>query len=170
VTTYLLDANVLIALSVEEHEHHLPVAAWIRGVDRVALCPIVEGSLVRFLVRIGESARVAAEVLRLLHANRICEFWPDSMSYVQADLSGVQGHRLLGGTRRSPSRSAPGHARPGTRSIAPRPDSVDYAALRDAADGMRATGCGRRDAILGPRSVPHSRIVLVSAPDTDRPE
>ena len=95
MTTYLLDANVLIALSVEEHEHHLPVAAWIRGVDRVALCPIVEGSLVRFLVRIGESARVAAEVLRLLHANRICEFWPDSVTYVQADLSGVQGHRQV---------------------------------------------------------------------------
>jgi len=27
VTTYLLDANVLIALSVEEQEDHLPAAA-----------------------------------------------------------------------------------------------------------------------------------------------
>jgi toxin-antitoxin system PIN domain toxin len=95
VTTYLLDANVLIALSVEEHEHHLPVATWIRGVDRVALCPIVEGSLVRFLVRIGESVSVALEVLRLLQANPNCEFWPDSVSYAQADLSGVHGHRQV---------------------------------------------------------------------------
>jgi toxin-antitoxin system PIN domain toxin len=95
VTTYLLDADVLIALTVEEHEHHAPVAAWVSAVDRVALCPIVEGSLVRFLVRIGESARVAAEVLRLLHATPRCEFWSDSVSYVQADLSGVHGHRQV---------------------------------------------------------------------------
>lgn len=95
MTTYLLDANVLIALTVEEHEHHARVAAWMRGVDRVALCPIVEGSLVRFLVRIGESVSVVSEVLRLLHANPNCEFWPDSVTYAQADLSGVHGHRQV---------------------------------------------------------------------------
>ena len=86
--TYLLDANVLIGLSVEEHEHHAQVAAWIRGVDQVALCPIVEGSLVRFLVRIGERVSVASEVLRLLHANPICEFWPDSVSHAMRTSAG----------------------------------------------------------------------------------
>lgn len=95
MTTYLLDANLLIALTVEEHEHHLGVAAWLAGVERVALCPIVEGSLVRFLVRIGESAGVASEVLRLLHANPRCEFWPDSVTYAEADLSVVRGHRQV---------------------------------------------------------------------------
>jgi toxin-antitoxin system PIN domain toxin len=95
VTTYLLDANVLIALTVEEHEHHSRVAAWLAGVETVALCPIVEGSLVRFLVRIGESAAVAAEVLRLLHAHPRCDFWPDSVSYADADISGVRGHRQV---------------------------------------------------------------------------
>jgi len=95
VTTYLLDANVLIALTVEEHEHHERVAAWMGGVARLALCPIVEGSLVRFLVRIGENVNVASEVLRLLHANPNCEFWPDSVTYAHADLSGVHGHRQV---------------------------------------------------------------------------
>jgi len=95
VTTYLLDANVLIALTVEEHEHHRRVAAWLAGVENVALCPIVEGALVRFLVRLGESVKVAAEVLRLLHASPRCDFWPDSMSYADADLSGVRGHRQV---------------------------------------------------------------------------
>ncbi len=95
MTTYLLDANVLIALTVEEHEHHELVAAWISGVDRVALCPISEGSLVRFLVRIGESVTVAAEVLRRLHSDPNCEFWPDSVTYAEADLSGVHGHRQV---------------------------------------------------------------------------
>ena len=95
MTTYLLDANVLIALTVEEHEHHRRVAAWLAGVENVALCPIVEGALVRFLVRLGESVKVAAEVLRLLHASPRCDFWPDSMSYADADLSGVRGHRQV---------------------------------------------------------------------------
>lgn len=95
MTIYLLDANVLIALTVEEHEHHERVKAWMREVTHVALCPIVEGSLVRFLVRIGESVSVASEVLRLLHANPSCEFWPDSVTYAHADLSGVHGHRQV---------------------------------------------------------------------------
>lgn len=95
MTTYLLDANVLIALTVQEHEHHARVASWIHRVDRVALCPIVEGSLVRFLVRVGESVSVASEVLRLLHAEPRCEFWPDSVSYARANLTGVHGHRQV---------------------------------------------------------------------------
>ncbi len=95
MTAYLLDANVLIALTVEEHEHHRRVAAWVAVADRVALCPIVEGSLVRFLVRLGESVSVAAEVLRRLHANPRCEFWPDSVSYADADLGAVRGHRQV---------------------------------------------------------------------------
>ena len=95
MTTFLLDADVLIALTVEEHEHHQRVAAWLAGVERVALCPIVEGALIRFLVRIGESVGVASEVLRLLHANPRCEFWPDSVSYARADLTAVRGHRQV---------------------------------------------------------------------------
>lgn len=53
--TYLLDANVLIALTVQEHEHHARASTWAATVDRFAICPIVEGALVRFLVRLGES-------------------------------------------------------------------------------------------------------------------
>ena len=57
VTTYLLDANVLIALTVAEHEHHERGRRLGSRDHRFALCPVVEGALVRFLVRIGESAR-----------------------------------------------------------------------------------------------------------------
>lgn len=95
MTTYLLDANVLIALVVEEHEHHERVKAWVPGAARLALCPVVEGALVRFLVRIGESVAAASQVLELMHANSRCEFWPDSLSYVDVDLSGVHGHRQV---------------------------------------------------------------------------
>ena len=92
---YLLDANVLIALTVAEHEHHSRVSTWLSAADRVALCPVVEGSLVRFLVRVGESVEAARGVLCSLHGNPRCEFWPDALSYADADLSHVRGHRQV---------------------------------------------------------------------------
>ena len=95
MTTYLLDANVLIALTVAEHEHHARASAWASGIERFAVCPVVEGALVRFLIRIGESARVAQNVLRAVRGLPGCEFWPDSLSYVTADLARVRGHRQV---------------------------------------------------------------------------
>jgi predicted nucleic acid-binding protein len=86
VTTYLLDANVLIALTVVEHEHHARASAWVTRVDRFALCPVVEGALVRFLVRVGESVSAATQLLEAVHAMPRCEFWPDRLSYVDAYL------------------------------------------------------------------------------------
>lgn len=92
---YLLDANVLIALTVREHEHHRRATRWAADVDQFAVCPIVEGALLRFLVRIGESAHAAVEVLRAVHAVPRCEFWPDSLSYARADLGHIAVHRQL---------------------------------------------------------------------------
>jgi uncharacterized protein len=95
VTTYLLDANVLIALTVAEHVHHVRASAWAGTIERFAVCPVVEGALVRFLVRVGERAEAAQQVLRGLQARKGYEFWPDSLSYVQASLNRVQGHRQV---------------------------------------------------------------------------
>jgi hypothetical protein len=93
--TYLLDANVLIALTIADHEHHEVVSVWASHGQRFALCPIVEGSLVRFLVRLGETAQAAAELLRVVHALPRCTFWADSLSYRDADLDDVTGHRQV---------------------------------------------------------------------------
>jgi toxin-antitoxin system PIN domain toxin len=94
-TTHLLDANVLIALTVTEHEHHGKASAWAAGIDHFALCPVVEGALARFLVRIGESASVATALLRAIHAMPGCDFWPDALSYLDVDLGHVHGHRQV---------------------------------------------------------------------------
>ena len=97
MTTYLLDANVLIALTVTEHVHHERASEWAGTIDEFALCPVAEGALVRFLVRLGESAEAAHQVLRSIRARHGYRFWPDSLSYADASLTGVRGHRQVAG-------------------------------------------------------------------------
>lgn len=90
---YLLDANVLIALTVAEHEHHDRASDWAAEIERFAVCPVVEGAFIRFLVRIGERIEHAKALLRAVRSMPRCEFWPDTVSYLDAPLDHVRGHR-----------------------------------------------------------------------------
>lgn len=92
---FLLDANVLIALTVVEHVHHERASAWFAGVERAAVCPIVEGALLRFLVRLGVPPSSVVSMLRALHDDPRVELWAESMSYAEADLGHVVGHRQV---------------------------------------------------------------------------
>lgn len=91
----LLDANVLIALVVAEHEHHERASRWLAGQDGFAVCPITQGALVRFLVRLGESGATADAVLRGIAEHPGYEFWADSVSYAEFDLAQLRGHRQV---------------------------------------------------------------------------
>ncbi len=92
----LLDANVLIALVVGDHVHHDVAESWFAGsADGFATCPITEGSLLRLLIREGQSAADAQAVLDGIHSSERHEFWPDSVSYVAVQLNGVLGHRQV---------------------------------------------------------------------------
>lgn len=93
--TYLLDANAVIALVVAEHEHHRRVATWTVSVDRIALCPITEGAMVRYLIRVGETPATASETLAALLRSTKVDFWPDSISYVDTALGHITGHRQV---------------------------------------------------------------------------
>ena len=95
MTTYLLDANVLIALTVAEHEHHETASEWLATVDEFATCPVVEGALVRFLVRMGESFATASSILAGVQTHERHTFWPDSLSYARIDGTSVRGHRQV---------------------------------------------------------------------------
>jgi uncharacterized protein len=95
VSTVLLDANVLIALTVAEHEHHDVASAWLARAGAFAVCPVVEGALVRFLVRLGESPATAHAVLEGVHQHARCAFWPDALSYREVGLGGVHGYRQV---------------------------------------------------------------------------
>ena len=65
------------------------------GVQHVALCPITEGALLRFLVRTGESMPTATAVLTAVRSHPRCVFWTDSISYLKLDGSTTTGHRQL---------------------------------------------------------------------------
>ncbi len=91
----LLDASVLIAAVSTDHPHHAAAEAWLVSNPAVALCPITEGALVRFLVRTGENPRTIATVLADLHRLDGVEFWPDSVSYRDMNLDPVRGHRQV---------------------------------------------------------------------------
>lgn len=94
--TTLLDANVLIALVVEDHVHHDAAEAWLAdGTGTIATCPITQGSLVRLLLREGQSAQTAATVVSSLMALPRHEFWPDDAAFDVVPLDGVIGHRQV---------------------------------------------------------------------------
>jgi uncharacterized protein len=93
--TALLDANVLIALVVSEHVHHDAAAEWLSVSDGFATCPITQGSLVRFLVRTGQSAAAARDVVSAVEEADRHEFWSDSVSFADVEVGGVVGHRQV---------------------------------------------------------------------------
>jgi toxin-antitoxin system PIN domain toxin len=95
VTTYLLDANVLIALTAHEHVHHGRVNRWAATVDDFAVCPVVEGALVRFSIRLGAAPAIAQETLRALRRRPGFAFWADERSYADVDLAHVRGHQQV---------------------------------------------------------------------------
>lgn len=92
---HLLDANVLIALTVVEHVHHEVAVGWFLSLGAFATCPITQGSLLRFLVREGATAVDAGRFLDGITADRRHHFWPDELSYDRVRLGAVVGHRQV---------------------------------------------------------------------------
>ncbi len=95
---HLLDSNMLIALFDGEHVHHRVVRNWFVRLDGgFATCPIVEGALVRWIVRIHgrDGVAHARRELNKLAADKRHHFWPESLGYSEVQLDGVIGHRQV---------------------------------------------------------------------------
>lgn len=92
---YLLDANVLIAMTVRDHAFHDAAHHWLTTADRVALCPITEGALARFLLREGETGALVTATLDAIHATPGMAFWADDISYRRVELSALHGHQQV---------------------------------------------------------------------------
>lgn len=90
----LLDANVLIAASVNDHEHHGRAREWLSDGRLFATCPSTQGSLTRFIIRVA-SIDHALDALSMLASNNRHEFWPDTAPYDATVLRNVTGHRQV---------------------------------------------------------------------------
>ena len=94
--TVLLDANVLIALLVDDHVHHEAAENWFTGLNgNFATCPITQGSLLRLLIREGQPTATARAVLAGTAADPRHEFWPDDVPYTDVPTRGIIGHRQV---------------------------------------------------------------------------
>jgi predicted nucleic acid-binding protein len=81
--TALLDAPVLAALVIAEHEHHDRVGRWLATQADFAVCPISEAGLLRFLLRLGESPATAVAVLTAIRQHPKCRFWSAELSHAE---------------------------------------------------------------------------------------
>jgi uncharacterized protein len=94
--TVLLDANVLIALLVDDHVHHAAAENWFAGIsESFATCPVTQGSLMRLLIREGQPAATARAVLAAAIGDDRHEFWPDGIPYTDVPTEGIIGHRQV---------------------------------------------------------------------------
>ena len=94
--TILLDANVLIALLVDDHVHHQAAENWFVGMaGNFATCPITQGSLMRLVIREGQSAAAARAFLNGTAADSRHEFWADDIPYTDVPTQGIVGHRQV---------------------------------------------------------------------------
>jgi toxin-antitoxin system PIN domain toxin len=92
----LLDANALGALLVAEHVRHELAESWFAtSGQNIATCPITQGSLIRLMIREGQSGPSANSVLEALAASDRHEFWPDDLPYASVRMTGVVGHRQV---------------------------------------------------------------------------
>jgi uncharacterized protein len=96
MTATLLDGNILVALTVADHVHHDAAESWFEALDgSFATCAITQGTLVRLLVREGQTGETAKSVVTALIGNPRHEFWPDEISYGDVPLKVVIGHRQV---------------------------------------------------------------------------
>lgn len=94
--TVLLDANVLVALLVDDHVHHQAAENWfVDMTGSFATCPITQGSLTRLLIRQGQSATTAHAILNDTAASPRHEFWADDIPYTDVPTQGIIGHRQV---------------------------------------------------------------------------
>jgi uncharacterized protein len=103
VTPYLLDVNVLLALSLDNHMHHLAAAEWFDEADfEWATTPITEAGFIRLSINsrvsgMTISAAQAIDVLGQLREAPGHRFVPDATSLGDAviDLKPLAGTKQV---------------------------------------------------------------------------
>lgn len=93
--TWLLDANVLVALCIDSHVHHDRVHRWFGrlGRDRFATCVQTQGTLLRVHMRTAadSSAAAAWDALADVSAHPRHVWWSDATSFLDVPHRHLQG-------------------------------------------------------------------------------
>jgi len=94
--TFLLDANVVIALASPNHQHHHFATRWLMSIGAFATCPVTEGALIRYVKHLSPSETAAPRyLLGMIGQMSGHEFWPDDLSYQAVDLELIRGHKQV---------------------------------------------------------------------------
>ncbi len=95
--TWLLDANVLIAMAITGHVHRDRCLKWFSGIRSFATCPVTEGTLLRIHPQLAADPSIAAawRTLEAYHAHPRHVFWPENFSYTEIDSTRLTGHRQI---------------------------------------------------------------------------
>lgn len=92
----LLDASVLIPLTISDHSFHERARQWFaERSEPFATTPITQGSLLRFSLRGGASISDSLALLSALSGHPSHEFWTDDFPLDSDTLVGVIGHRQV---------------------------------------------------------------------------
>jgi uncharacterized protein len=91
--SYLLDANVLIALCDELHAHHRDAHHWFTsgGNQSWATCPLTENAFVRITSKTSYPRSTGSVVEQLKTLRELCQlsghqFWPDEVSLLRQEI------------------------------------------------------------------------------------
>ncbi len=96
---WLLDGNVLVAMSLAGHPHHSRVHSWLGTIsdDTFATCPLTEGTLLRIHMQQAndKTAEAAWKVLQNLRAHPKHTFWPENFSYTEISPTRLTANRQI---------------------------------------------------------------------------
>ena len=94
--SFLIDANVLIALVDPDHVHHEWAADWFSQHDEpFATCPMTQAALIRHLLRAGHTSGDIGAALARIQALPGHEFWHDDQPFTHDVIATVIGHRQV---------------------------------------------------------------------------
>ena len=95
---WLLDGNLLVALTIDTHEFHHRAQRWFNSqTEPFATCAITEGTLLRIHMKVAQdgSATAAWSVLEAIHAMADHVFWNDGFSYREVAFASVVGSKQV---------------------------------------------------------------------------
>jgi len=95
---WLLDGNLLVALSIDTHEFHDPVQRWFDSqVEPFATCAITEGTLLRLHMTVAQDSSAAAAwtILNAIHSMPDHVFWNDGFSYREVGFASLAGSKQI---------------------------------------------------------------------------